>query len=70
MNVKQESGATRTADQVKAEIERARQQIESSVTGLRQEMAMRTDWHEWVRRRPGLCLAAAFTVGFVIGTRK
>lgn len=57
------------ADQVRAEIERTRAQLATSVMELRHEVAVRTDWREWVRRRPALCLTAAFAVGLYLGTR-
>ena len=70
MNAKESTAPPRTPAQVRAEIERARQQIESSVVGLREQMAMRTDWREWVRRRPGLFLAGAFVLGVALGSRR
>jgi hypothetical protein len=59
----------RDAAQVRAEIERARDQIASSAEALRHEVAVRTDWREWVRRKPALCLMGAFAVGFLIAKR-
>jgi hypothetical protein len=59
----------RNQEQVLAEIERARAQIQSSVVALKQEMAIRADWRTWVRRRPGLCLTTALVVGLYLGTR-
>ena len=61
--------APRSADEVRAEIERAREQIHSSVLALRQEVRRASDWRQWVRERPGLCLGAAFAVGFLLGSR-
>ncbi len=63
-------GQPQSPAQIRAEIERTREQLASSVLALRQEVAVRTDWREWVRRRPGTCLAAAFTVGFLLGSRR
>ena len=60
---------SQTADEIRAEIERARQQIQTSVTALREEVAVATDWRVWYRRRPYAFLAAAFAVGVFIGTR-
>lgn len=60
----------KTPDEVRQEIARAREQIASSAEALRQEVAVVTDWREWVRRRPGACLAGAFALGFLIGCRR
>lgn len=60
----------RSPEQVRAEIERAREQIQESVVALRQEVAEVVDWREWVRARPGLCLGAAFAIGFYLGSRR
>jgi ElaB/YqjD/DUF883 family membrane-anchored ribosome-binding protein len=60
----------RDADQVRAEIERAREQIQSSMMALRHEVSQAADWRRWVRQRPGLWLGAAFAVGFYLGTRE
>ncbi len=60
---------TRDAAEVREEIERAREQVASSARALRQQVAMRADWRESVRRRPYLCLAGALAVGFVLGMR-
>ena len=60
----------RTQEDVRAEIERAREQIQSSVVALKHEMSRATDWREWVRRRPGLCLGAAVALGFYLGYRE
>ena len=57
------------ADFVRAEIERAREQIASSAANLRHDVALSTDWREWVRSRPGTCLAVAFTVGFLVASK-
>jgi ElaB/YqjD/DUF883 family membrane-anchored ribosome-binding protein len=60
----------RSAEEVRAEIERTRAQIQSSVLALRQEVRRVSDWRQWVRQRPGLCLGAAFAVGFFLGSRE
>ncbi len=69
-DLKSERRPPRTPEQVRADIERARQQIESSVVGLRQQLAIGTDWRKWVRERPGLFVAGAFALGFVLGNRR
>jgi hypothetical protein len=60
----------RSAEEVRAEIERAREQIHSSVMALREEVSRAADWRARIRRRPGLWLGAAFAVGFFLGTRE
>jgi ElaB/YqjD/DUF883 family membrane-anchored ribosome-binding protein len=57
-----------SAEQIRAEIERTRSELVHSVSVLREEVAWRTDWREWVRRRPLTCVGAAFFVGFLIGS--
>jgi hypothetical protein len=56
--------------QVRAEIERTREQLATSVLALREEVAVATDWRLWVQRRPVLCLSTAFAIGFLIGSRR
>jgi len=55
---------------VEADIARTREQVSRSVSALRDAVVRRTDWREWVRRRPGLFMAAAFVLGFVWGGRR
>lgn len=62
--------ANQTEAQIRAEIERAREQIHSSVAALKQEVAVVTDWREWVRARPLFCIGAAVAAGFYLGYRR
>jgi ElaB/YqjD/DUF883 family membrane-anchored ribosome-binding protein len=55
--------------QVENDIARTRERVSRSVLALRQAMADQADWREWVRRRPGLFLGAAFAVGLFWGSR-
>lgn len=55
--------------QAEAEIARTRERVSQSVMALRQAVAKRTDWREWVRRRPGLFIGAAFGLGVILGHR-
>jgi hypothetical protein len=61
---------SRSPDQVRAEIARARQQIATSIVELRREVAQSADWRAWVRRNPMLFLSGAFVLGFVLGSRR
>jgi hypothetical protein len=64
-----EAKVRRTPADVRAEIERTREEIVSSANALRREMAMRMDWKRWVRQNPGLFIAGAFVLGFWLGAR-
>jgi ElaB/YqjD/DUF883 family membrane-anchored ribosome-binding protein len=55
---------------LRAEIERTRAELATSVTALRQEVAQTVDWRAWVRNRPLLAVGAAFMIGFVIAHRR
>ena len=68
VDAKSESNS-RSVDEARAEIERARAQIQSSVLALRQEVGKVVEWRGWIRQRPGLCLGAAFAIGFYLGSR-
>lgn len=59
----------RTPEEVRAEIARARQELATAATELRQQVAEKTDWRGWVRNHPGPVLAGAFVIGFWIGYR-
>jgi hypothetical protein len=52
-----------------ANVAEARERVAESMLALREEVARRTDWRGWVRRRPGLLLAAAFGLGLLLGSR-
>ncbi|HVY61793.1 MAG TPA: hypothetical protein VHF22_09080, partial [Planctomycetota bacterium] len=56
--------------EIRAAIERARSQVAHSALALRAEVARAMDWREWVARRPGLFVAAALALGFLIGARR
>lgn len=55
---------------LRAEIERTRAELATSVTALREEVAHATDWRSWVARRPYVCVGAAFMIGFMLGNRR
>ena len=61
--------APRDAEQIRAGIERARNEIESSVTDLRNEVERTLDLRRLVRENPWPFLGGAFAVGFLLGHR-
>ncbi|NTX03982.1 DUF3618 domain-containing protein [Myxococcus sp. CA051A] len=60
----------RTSAGLREDIERTRAELATSVSALREEVAVAADWREWVRRHPHECVAAAFAVGFLLGSRR
>lgn len=59
----------KSAADIRDEIERARRQIQTSVSALRDEVAEATDWRGWYRRKPYVFLATAFALGVFLGSR-
>lgn len=66
----QSKAESRTPAALRAEIERTRAELATSVTALREQVAHATDWREWVRQRPLLAVGAAFMIGFWLGQRR
>ncbi|MCE9666926.1 DUF3618 domain-containing protein [Myxococcus stipitatus] len=62
--------APRTSAMLRADIERTRAELATSVSALREEVAVAADWREWVRRHPYACVGAALAVGFLLGSRR
>jgi hypothetical protein len=60
----------RDSTRLRADIERTREQLASSVVELRETLARRTDWREWIRRRPGTWLLGGFALGVFLGSRR
>jgi ElaB/YqjD/DUF883 family membrane-anchored ribosome-binding protein len=60
----------RTPAALRAEIERTRAELATSVTALREEVAHVADWRVWVQKRPLLCVGTAFMIGFLLGQRR
>ncbi len=59
----------RSSAELRAEIERTRAELATSVSALREEVAVATDWRQWVNRHPYASLGAAFVVGLWLGSR-
>ncbi|MCY1015161.1 DUF3618 domain-containing protein [Pyxidicoccus sp. MSG2] len=64
------SASPQSAASLRAEIERTRAELATSVSALREEVAVAADWRQWVRRHPHACIGAAFVVGFWLGSRR
>lgn len=69
-NGQPKTASPRTSAALRAEIERTRAELATSVSALREEVAVATDWRGWVRRHPYTCVGAAFFVGFVLGSSR
>ncbi|AKQ67399.1 hypothetical protein A176_004311 [Myxococcus hansupus] len=59
----------RSSAELRAEIERTRAELATSVSALREEVSVATDWRQWVHRHPYASLGAAFAVGLWLGSR-
>ncbi len=51
---------------IRAGIERARQEIEQSVTDLRASVSQSLNWRRHVRRHPGACFGGAVVCGLLL----
>jgi hypothetical protein len=60
-------GNERSAERIRADLERTRAELARSVQALRLEVARSVDWREWIRRYPAAFLIGAFTLGFALG---
>jgi len=52
-----------------AELDHTREQLVVSMSALESEVTRTLDWRQWVRRKPGLAVALAFGLGFLLGRR-
>jgi hypothetical protein len=59
--------ASRTPEEIRAEIERNRQQLGTAVEQLRVEVVKLTDWRAQLRRYEPQVLIGAGVAGFVLG---
>ena len=64
-----EVGAEAEIERLEAEIAVKRKRVVASFGELRRRVDRATDWRQWVRAHPVAWIAAAVTVGFVLGTR-
>ena len=64
-----EKDEVRDAGEIRAGIEKARQEIELSVTDLRNEVKRSLDLSRWVREHPAAFLGGALALGFALGFR-
>ena len=65
--IKDDPPALRDAEEIRLGIERARQEIELSVTDLRNQVERTFDMRRMVREHPAAFLGGAFAVGLLIG---
>jgi hypothetical protein len=56
--------------QAEADVARTRERVAMSVMALRDEMARRADWREWVRSKPAVFITGALVLGFIWGYRR
>jgi hypothetical protein len=70
VNERSETRSERSLAEVRAEIDRTREEIVCSAAALRQQVAMRMDWRQWVKQNPGFFLAGAFGVGVWLGSQR
>jgi hypothetical protein len=57
---------TRDPAEIRAGIERAREEIERSMAALREEVHQTVDWRRYVRRHPGVFFAGAVAFGALV----
>jgi hypothetical protein len=67
---REEVKSSRSPEQVREEIARAREQIASSIVELRREVAETADWRGWVRKNPVPFIGGAFLLGVLLGSRR
>lgn len=61
------SFAERTPEQIRADIERTRQDLGTDVTQLRGAVGELTNWRGHLRRHRGKMIVGAVAVGFLVG---
>jgi len=61
--------AARDPNEIRTEIERAREEIAQSLITLKSSVTEATDWKSYVRRQPLAFVGGAFAIGLLIGLR-
>jgi hypothetical protein len=68
--VSKDPAALRDAEEIRAGIERARREIEVSVSDLRDEVARTFDIGRWVVAHPAVAFGSALALGFALGYQR
>jgi hypothetical protein len=63
------AAAIRTAEEIRADIERQRDELAGSVVALRSKVTELTDWRRQVREHQRELVIGAAVIGFAIGAR-
>ena len=61
--------ATRSPEEIRRSIVEARRELAGSVEELRVRVNVLTDWRRQINEHRGVAIAAAATVGFIVGRR-
>ena len=59
----------RSQEEVRREIARAREDVQTTALALRQKVDAMTSIDEWVRKHPLEIVGAAFALGLIVGYR-
>jgi hypothetical protein len=59
-----------TLSTTEADLARAREQLQASVSALNQRLGELRDWRAWIRRHPLKFLAGAVGLGALLGMRR
>jgi ElaB/YqjD/DUF883 family membrane-anchored ribosome-binding protein len=57
----------RTTEEIRREIERARERLANDVSALEVEVKQQLEWRTHVRTHPMAFVGGAFAIGFVVG---
>ncbi len=70
LSTRMDGGGERSPERIRADIEQTRTELAQTVQALRAEVSRSVDWRRWVRRHPAPFFIGAFTLGFIIGSRR